>query len=236
MNSSIKKLLRQMSPPIVWETLRRIRNAGAGGPAGSASNGGPAKQDLDIYWTAEMADALETWGDGNVWHEIRYLLATCRGRVLDIACGTGKTMILNSQNPNLELHGCDISDMLIQKAVDRGIDAGMVKVADATQMDYPDDSFAYSYSIGSLEHFTEEGIGKFISECHRVTSHGSFHMIPVSRSGANEGWMKTEQSFFNNSSDWWLAKFRQRYENVMELESLWNDPQSNGRWFLCFKD
>jgi len=195
----------------------------------------PHLQDLDSYGTDEMASALETWGDGNVWHEIRYLLANCRGRVLDIACGTGKTMVLNSQNPNLELYGCDISDLLIQKAVDRGIEAAKVKVADATNMDYPDDSFDYSYSIGSLEHFTEEGIGKFIGECHRVTRLGSFHMIPVSRSNTNEGWMKTEQSFFNNSPGWWLAKFKQRYETVMELDSLWNDPQSNGRWFLCFK-
>jgi ubiquinone/menaquinone biosynthesis C-methylase UbiE len=233
MNSSVKNVLRQVSPPFVLEALRKIRrNAGPGSAAAKAT---PDQQDLDIYWTDEMAAALETWGDGNVWHEIRYLLANCRGRVLDIACGTGKTMMLNSENPNLELHGCDISDLLIQKAVDRGIDAARVKIADATQMDYADDSFDYSYSIGSLEHFTEDGIGKFISECHRVTRLGSFHMIPVSRSGTDEGWMKTEQSFFNNSSQWWLGKFRQHYDTVVELESLWNDPQSNGRWFICLR-
>lgn len=183
-----------------------------------------------------MSKSLEAWGAGNVWHEIIFLLANCRGRVLDIACGTGKTIQLNSQLAGIELHGCDISDFLIQKAIDRRIEASRLKVYDATKMGYADNSFDYSYSIGSLEHFTEEGIGKFISECYRVTRASSFHMVPVSRSGTDEGWMKTEQSFYNNSADWWLAKFKERYLNVIVLDSLWNDPYSVGKWFICAKD
>ena len=235
MNPYLSKAVRQMCPPIVLSAVRKIKDGTAVGSRPSIAGGPPHEQDLDIYWSDEMAKALDTWGVGNVWHEILFLLANCRGRVLDIACGTGKTITLSEQIVGLELYGCDISDLLIQKAIDRGLEASRLKVGDATQMDYADDSFEYSYSIGSLEHFTEEGIGKFISECYRVTRVGSFHMIPVSRSGKNEGWMKTEQSFYNNSVEWWLAKFKERYQNVTELDSLWNDPHSVGKWFVCTK-
>lgn len=234
MNSSVKDVVRQVCPPTIWRALRRFRQTAIGAPL--RIGGKPQEQDLDIYWTDEMARTLETWGAGNVWHEIVFLLANCRGRVLDIACGTGKTIVINSQLPEIELYGCDISDLLIQKAIDRGIEASRLKVGDATRMDYEDNSFDYSYSIGSLEHFTEEGIGRFISECYRVTRSGSFHMLPVSRSGEDEGWIKTEQSFYNNSVGWWLTKFREVYENVTELDSLWNDAHSVGKWFICTRD
>ena len=34
----------------------------------------PLKQDLDVYWTDEMAQILETWGIGHVWNEIQFLM------------------------------------------------------------------------------------------------------------------------------------------------------------------
>ena len=181
-----------------------------------------------------MAQALETWGEGNTWDEIQYLLATARGRVLDIACGTGKTMqVLGNRFPGLELHGCDISDFLISKAVERGLAADRFKVCDATQTGYPDRLFDYSYSIGSLEHFTEQGISDCAAEAARLTRHFSAHMVPVARSGQNEGWIKTQQSYFNNSAEWWLEKFRAHFPVVSVLESRWSDQISTGRWFVC---
>jgi ubiquinone/menaquinone biosynthesis C-methylase UbiE len=230
MNPSLKNVLRLILPPILVRPLSRNRSARAKNDVRQ-----PESQDLDIYWSQAMAETLENWGAGTVWHEVMFLLANCHGRVLDIACGTGKTIVLTSSLPKIEVHGCDISDMLIEKAREHGIDASRLKVCDATNMAYDDDAFAHSYSIGSLEHFTEDGILKFISECHRVTRRSSAHMIPVSRSGTDEGWMKTEQSFFNNSSAWWLTRFRSRYADVVELDSLWSDPVSVGKWFVCAK-
>jgi hypothetical protein len=87
-----------------------------------------------------------------------------------------------------------------------------------------------------LEHFTEEGITAFLQESSRITKYGSFHMVPVSRSGLNEGWMRTYQSFYNNSSDWWEAKFKASYSKVIILKSLWEDDYSVGKWFICSKD
>ncbi len=194
------------------------------------------QQDLNIYWEQEMAQILETWGEGNVWNEIQFLLVNCRGRVLDIACGTGKTMEIISKFPEIEAYGCDISDFLIQKAVQRGISDDRLVVCDASKTNFPEDYFEHAYSIGSLEHFTENGINDFLSECSRIVKKSSFHMIPVSRSGRNEGWIKTYQSFHNNSIDWWLSKYQAVFKSVCVLDSIWQDEISIGKWFVCAKD
>jgi len=192
-------------------------------------------QDLDVYWDPKMAALLETWGEGNAWNEVQLLMAARKGRVLDIACGTGKTIEILSQYPALEVYGCDISDMLLQKAVERGILPERLKRTDATIMDYTDGQFDWGYSIGSLEHFTEDGIDKFLAECHRVVSGTSFHMIPVSRSDQNTGWIKTFQSYHNNSVAWWETKCRAVYSHVHILDSVWSDEVSVGKWLICSK-
>jgi len=195
----------------------------------------PSVQDLDIYWDPRMAKILETWGEKNVWHEILFLLANRAGKVLDIACGNGVVIQKLWAMPELEVHGCDISDFLIDQARARGIRPEALTVCDATRMPFLDNEFQYSYSIGSLEHFTEKGIDQCFSEASRVTKTASFHFMPVSRSGKNEGWMKTLQSFHNCSVDWWAAKLRCHFPKVVDLPSLWSDEISVGRWFLCFK-
>lgn len=191
------------------------------------------EQDLDVYWDQSMADALEQWGKGSVWDEIQFLLINCQGRVLDIACGPGGTMLVLAKYPDLELHGIDISDLLINQAIKRGIEPSRLRVGDAMSMPYEENSFQYGYSIGSLEHFTEQGILNMLGECKRVVSKSSFHMIPVSRDGKNQGWLKTVQSFHNNSVEWWLDKYKSAYADVTVLSSRWEDELSVGKWFIC---
>lgn len=238
----MKELIEQICPPFLWNGLisikGKVRNnkmavsPGLGSIASFGSDG-ITKQDLDLYWDPIMAEILETWGEDHVWKEIKFLLANCEGKVLDIACGTGKTVELLSVFPLLQIYGCDISDLLIQKAIERGIPKEHLVVCDATKTEYENDYFDYAYSIGSLEHFTEDGITQFISECHRITSKNSFHMIPVSRSGKDEGWLKTHQSFYNNSVEWWLNKFNSSYKTVHVIDSQWNDKISVGKWLIC---
>jgi len=229
-------IARQVCPPIAWEGLRkftqlfRVLRARVKSTSRAA-----AGQDIDVYWEAEMAQLLETWGENNVWKEIQLLMVNCQGKVLDIACGTGKTMEMISRFP-LDVYGCDISDLLIEKAIGRGIRQDHLTVCDATKMPYGNDSFEYAYSIGSLEHFTEEGIALFLDECRRTVRKVSFHMIPISRSGKDEGWLKTYQSFHNNSIAWWLRRFQSAYKTVYVLDSTWNDQISVGKWFVCIKN
>lgn len=234
MNNSITKILcNPINPCGALKWLKgKIRKVI---PREKSNSSDVKSQDLDVYWTPEMAAILETWGIGHVWNEIQFLMINCKGRVLDIACGTGKTMEILADNKNIELYGCDISDVLIGKAKDRGIEDYRLTVCDATKMGYSDNSFDYAYTIGSLEHFTEQGILDLLSEAHRVAKVASFHMIPVSRSGKDEGWMKTLQSFHNNSVEWWLEKYRSVYKDVYVIDSGWSDQVSVGKWFLCYK-
>jgi SAM-dependent methyltransferase len=225
----MKQIVKDLCPPVLWRGLQALRRHVQ--PQQAKTRGD--SQDLDLYWTPEMAQILETWADGNAWLEVQFLMANCSGRVLDIACGTGKTMMLLDRT-KLEIKGCDISDMLIQKAVERGLPTESLEVCDATKLPYAANEFDYSYSIGSLEHFTEEGIEKFIDEAARVTRFGSFHFMPTSRSGKDEGWMKTYQSFHNCSPSWWVSKFEKGFNSVRVLDSNWNDPISIGKWFLCW--
>lgn len=193
-------------------------------------------QDLEVYWNEDFARELSSWGLDTAWLEIQYLLIHGRGKVLDIACGCGSVMKLFESYPHLKVYGCDISDFLIQKAVETGIERRQLTVCDATKTAYQDNEFDYSYSIGSLEHFTEEGILAFIREAHRVTSRISFHQIPTARSTTNEGWIRLGQSYFNNSVPWWLEKFKTVYPTVQVLNSRWEDPISLGKWFVCVKN
>lgn len=225
----IKTITKELCPPIIWKSLSSWRKRQLIQTLISASD----QQDLEVYWDEQMAEILETWGEGNAWNEIQLLVFNCQGRVLDIACGTGKVMHLLNKIETLEIHGCDISDMLINKAIDRGLERDHLRICDATSLPYRNNEFDYSYSIGSLEHFTEEGIEKVISEAARVTNKASFHMMPTSKSGQNEGWLKTYQSFYNCRDDWWTSKFQNHFRKVLVLDSRWEDEISIGKWFLC---
>lgn len=225
----MKSLAKELCPPMLWRGLQALRSQ----VQPHVRKGKGDAQDLDLYWTPEMAQVLETWADGNAWLEVQFLMANCKGKVLDIACGTGKTMTLLDKQ-TLELHGCDISELLISKALERGLPQSRLKVCDATRLPYAGEEFEYSYSIGSLEHFTLDGIEKFIAEARRVSRLGSFHMMPTSRSGRDEGWMKTYQSFHNNSPSWWVSRFEKQFGRVRVLDSNWNDRISIGKWFLCY--
>jgi len=227
---NFKQLIKQIAPPIALDIVRRIRQKRAAYRRVTSQD-----QHLDMYWDEDFAKVLETWGDGNVWTEIQLLMAGRSGKVLDIACGTGKTMEILSKFTNIELYGCDISNLLIEKAVERGLLRSCLTVCDATQLPYHDNEFSYAYSIGSIEHFTEDGIERFLRECHRTVSGVSFHQHPVSRNGQNEGWITTSQSYHNNSVEWWLNIYQRVYSNVSVLDSVWEDELSLGKWFVCTK-
>jgi len=235
-NPELRLILKDLTPPLLWRLARaakaataRLRSTGAG----QRVSGDGGHQELDIYWDPKMAELLETWGEGNAWHEIRLLLTGRQGKVLDIACGTGKVMSIVQAACGLEVHGCDISDLLISKALERGLSAAILRVCDATQMPYEADFFDFAYSIGSLEHFTEVGIDQVFHGCNRVVNGMSFHMVPVSRSGNNEGWITPYQAYFNNSVSWWTERAHRTFSHVDVVDSIWSDDRSLGKWLVC---
>ena len=230
----MKKLIKSFCPPIVFDGLKKLKRSSersikSGGTDGSI-------QDLDIYWTSDMANQLENWGKDHTWNEIECFLVNCKGKVCDIACGTGVNIKSLSRFPFLEVYGYDISDLLLEKAKQKGIDPKYLKIYDATKTGYQNGEFDFSYSIGSLEHFTEVGISLFLKECNRYTTMRSFHMVPVSENNLNNGWIKRGQSYFNNSVEWWLSRFQEHFSKIYIINSGWKDQGvSVGKWFVCIK-
>lgn len=226
-----KDFISRMLPLSVKERLKLVL------PQGHYSKDEPVtaneSQDQDIYWDEDFASVLETWGETNAWKEIEMLMVGREGVVLDIACGTGKVIEILSRFRGISLYGCDISDLLIKKALERGIAPERLKICDATETGYQDAAFDYAYSIGSLEHFSEDDLLKGITEFRRIVKKAVFHQIPVSRSGKNEGWIKPLQSYHNNNVAWWLEKFSTRYSEIYVLDSAWQDSISVGKWFIC---
>jgi ubiquinone/menaquinone biosynthesis C-methylase UbiE len=229
----MKATVKQLVPPLLWTALSNARARAKGLRASAGAD--PSHQSLEDYWDPKMAEMLDHWGEDNVWIDVQLLFANARGRVLDIACGTGKVMELLAANPAIEVHGFDISDMLIDKAAERGIARERLRVCDATKMDYANDAFDFGYSIGSLEHFTGDGLIACLQECKRVVRGTSFHQIPVSADGKDHGWIRTFQSYYNNSVEWWLERYASVFPDVRAVDSTWRDTISKGKWFVCHR-
>lgn len=193
-------------------------------------------QVLDIYWDDGFAAAAEHWGEATVWEELKYFMANCQGRVLDIACGSGRTIEILHQFERCEFYGCDISDVLISIAIRRHpMSSNRFTVCDARSLPYESDWFNYAYTVGSLEHFTVDGIQGVLKECHRAVKYASFHHVPVSKRGRDEGWIVTDQGYHLNSLEWWISQCDKVYDNVYALKSSWKDSLSVGVWLVCTK-
>lgn len=228
---ALKQIAKLFVPPIVLGVKHWMTNGAAVKPLSLGAR--PDEQDIALYWDEAYANVLEEWGRDTVWKEIQFIFAGLTGTVLDIACGTGAAIAILNQVSALQVHGFDISDVLIKRAERKGIDPSRLRVADATKADYSEREFDYSYSIGSIEHFTEDGIHAVLRNAARYTKNRSFHMLPVNRDGINKGWEKTQQSYFNNGVDWWLAIFKEHFAKVTVLNSAWAALDQQGKWFVC---
>ena len=229
----MKKVILLFLPPIILGFYKKIKNK----LIKKNSFLDPKKQELDLYYDKDMAKVLDTWGERDTWIEIQHIFHHKKDpKILDIACGTGKVIKILEKNLNIKsIHGCDISDFLIEKAKLKGIENNRLKVCDATNLPYKNDEFDYNYSIGSLEHFTKDGIIKFLEESKRVTKITGYHLIPVSRSGTDEGWITNYQSYFNNSLTWWTDICKKEFKDILVLDSGWEDEISVGKWLVLRK-
>ena len=143
---ALKKVIKLLVPPIFLK-LRRKKKVKAQTPITIKKKDkitDPNTQNLELYWDPEYAKVLDEWGKDSTWNEIQLLLSTCKGKVLDIACGTGITIEILSKFKNLDLYGFDISELLIEKAIERNIQKHKLKVADATVSNYSENEFDYS--------------------------------------------------------------------------------------------
>ncbi len=192
----------------------------------------------DIYSKPDFSEALlNHWGEGNVWNEIKLLMAPCRGKILDIACGTGEVIRQLKMFDQCSFYGCDAINILIEKARQKGVPGGRLQICNAAKLSFSDLTFDFSYSIGSFHCMeSEEVIAAAIRESHRVTKNAFFFQVATSRKNMDEGLIRFHQHFYNNSVNWWRDKCLQVYAKVFVLDSQWRDAVSDGKWFLCFKN
>ena len=225
----LKRILIKILPAKIIILLKKLQKKQ------NLATQNPKEQSLDLYYDEKMAQILDKWGERSTWIEIQHLLFDKKAKVLDIACGTGKVIQILNNIGIKDVHGCDISDFLINKAKQKGIPSEKLVVCDATKLKYKENSFDYSFSIGSLEHFTEDQIEKFLISAKKVTKFYSFHQIPMSRSNEDEGWITPYQSYFNNSEAWWYKHCKKVYQDITILDSTWEDNRSVGKWLILKK-
>ncbi|MBU2264088.1 hypothetical protein KJ797_02015, partial [Patescibacteria group bacterium] len=45
----------------------------------------------------------------------------------------------------------------------------------------------------------------------------SFHQIPINKCEKDNGWVKYDQSYFENSTEWWLNKFNKYFSKTKKF-------------------
>ena len=122
------------------------------------------------------------------------------GKVLEIGCGGGSmTHAVKQYRPDLDLHGCDISEQAIKFAQSQIGDAEF-RVGDTYNLPYGSNEFAAVLMFDVLEHL--EMPGTSLAEIHRVLKpDGLFHLyVPC------EGGFLSLASLLNQLG--WKAKER----------------------------
>ncbi len=230
----MREFIKSLIPPIVIKALRKVM------PANNSDQILLTLEDQNKgqYW-GDLADLLETWGDDHVWNEIQMFLYDKKGKVLDIACGTGATMQRLSAFPALELYGVDNSKELIDKCRLKGFDDQYLNTQDVLRkLNYEDNFFDYSYSIGLLHYIKKEELSNFVNELHRITRVASFHKLPMSLHDTDQEEVTTWQKYINNSSVWWANELKKKFTRVEVIKSGWKDNDyalSKGVWLVCIK-
>lgn len=131
------------------------------------------EMEVDRDWNNEqLRNAL---GKGNIREMELYLSKLVSGRVLEIGCGTGKTLVdLHRDYPQLEFYGVDIS--LDKLFVDHKEGIHFHK-SDAHQLDFPDQLFDLIFSVIAFPYLAHK-IRAF-KEAHRVLVDGGKGFITI---------------------------------------------------------
>lgn len=89
-----------------------------------------------------------------------------KAKLLDIGCGTGRTILTFLKKGYRNIEGIDVVESGISICKRKGI--RKVRVMDAFDMDYGDKSFKLVFSEGLVEHFEKQDFGDLIKEFCRV--------------------------------------------------------------------
>jgi ubiquinone/menaquinone biosynthesis C-methylase UbiE len=112
---------------------------------------------------------------GTLWSRIKakhlsLVNPTTGQRVLDVGCGTGKTLWLLSQkcDKSVELRGIEPSEDMLEQARTKLGRRAKIKQGIAQKLPYPDNHFDWVISTQVMHHLPLPEKKKMLSEMHRV--------------------------------------------------------------------
>ena len=129
-------------------------------------------------------------------------------RVLDVGCAKGFFLHdLKNALPGIEIHGIDISKYAIENAIET-VKAN-VRVGDARQLEFEDDSFDFVMSINTVHNLNREDCAQALREIQRVSGGRAFITVDAYRNRIErermEAWNLTALTMM--SVDEWKAFF-----------------------------
>jgi 2-polyprenyl-3-methyl-5-hydroxy-6-metoxy-1,4-benzoquinol methylase len=163
----------------------------------------------DAYWSgstgwsppAGLDDDLRSWLDPLM----------VRGRkALDVGCGDGARYGERVRASGVDVHGVDISEVAVESARARGVDARVASLADP--LPYPDASFDVVICLEVLEHLVDPAV--VAREIARVLKPGGFALLSV----PNSAFWTTRVEFM------FTGHFNPRGSPVTQRATPWRDP------------
>ena len=137
------------------------------------------------------------------------LLGKVGGYVLEIGCGKGVSMGILNKEPGIKCSGVDIT-----LAGCRGLKN--VFEAAAWALPFETNSFDYSFSTDTFEHFPPEYISAAISEISRVTRSKTFHFISCAE--AVTQYQGSQVHLTVKPGSWWGEQFARFSQVDYELK------------------
>jgi SAM-dependent methyltransferase len=135
---------------------------------------------------------------------------TSSSSVLDVGCAKGFMLYDMQQGiPGIELAGIDVSEYAIEQAKPEVKD--LLKVADARELPFADNSFDVVISITTLHNLEVDELAVSLQEIERVKKRGSFITVDAYRNEEEEqrmkAWNLTAKTMMH--VDQWKAFFKE---------------------------
>ncbi len=163
------------------------------------------------------ADNVSTMSPG-MQTELHIAQAICRGRVLDLGAGTGR-FSRKLAEAGLDVTAADISDAMLQQGLRESAAPYQCVVADALNLEFPDECFDSVISFWLLVHFAEWD--RILHEMIRVARPGALIAFEISNAAHREASQAidpaTAAKFEKiNSHETWLHE--QEVRSVLQKE------------------
>lgn len=123
---------------------------------------------------------------------------------LDIGCGSANFLKNAISDKNIELHGMDVVDESISRAVKNGINC--IKNSASEKYPYEDQTFDMVTSTDVLEHLRLDDVKNALSEIYRVLKKGKYSLLAPATTPDATGHLHLTVK----SKQWWVSEL----ENV----------------------